>query len=284
MSACLVCATPTVAAGIVRGNQAKRNFHLERCLDCGFARVTDPLENLGEIYSMDYYEGRGADPLLDYVGELAEPERTVRVYEWDGILQAVRGHVEVGETTRWLDFGCGNGGLVRHLAGTCEIVGWDEGEIVEVAREQGIDIVEDAELDAKGPFDVITAIEVLEHVPNPRETIERVAGLLAPGGLFFYTTGNVAPHAERLSSWNYVIPEIHVSFYEPRTLDLLLTNAGLTPVEPDFSGWPEIYRFKILKNLRRRHRNRLTDLLPARLLARFFERRRGLAAFPPARK
>jgi SAM-dependent methyltransferase len=283
---CLVCGGATITAGTVQGRLAERAFDLERCPDCGFARVADPLHDLSAIYDMAYYEGRGADPLVDYVTELKEPDKTVRVYEWDGVLDAVRGHVAVGPDTRWLDFGCGNGGLVRHLDRElgCDVVGWDEGEIVQVARNMGINIVEDERLDELGPFDVITAIEVMEHVLDPAATIRRVAELLAPGGLFFYTTGNVAPHREKIDSWPYVIPEIHVSFFEPRTMSRLLTDAGLDPVEPRWRGWPQIYRFKIFKNLKRRRRSWLSDHLPIGPLARVFDRRRKLSAFPPARR
>jgi SAM-dependent methyltransferase len=270
----------------VHGRQAQRDFHLERCSACGYARVIDPVEDLGEVYSMDYYEGRGADPLVDYMTELDEPASTIRNYEWNGVLGAVRALTEVTPATRWLDFGCGNGGLVRYLDREvgCDVVGWDEGAIVDVARDRGIRIVEDAELGALGPFDVITAVEVLEHVPDPAQTIERIAELLAPGGLFFYTTGNAQRFRERLSTWSYVIPEIHISFYEPRTMRHLLAGAGLEAVAPGWQGWPEIYRFKLLKNLRRRHRNVVTDHLPTGPAAHVFERRLGLAAFPPARK
>lgn len=284
-SACRVCGAPTVAAGTVAGRLAGRDFQLVRCDACGFAAVDDPLEDLSKVYDMAYYEGRGADPLVDYLTELREPLQTVRVHEWNGILAAVRAHAEVGAQTKWLDFGCGNGGLVRHLDREvgCDVVGWDEGEIVDLARADGIRIVEDSELDALGPFDVITAVEVLEHVLDPVATIRRVRELLAPGGLFFYTTGNVAPLRERLATWSYVTPEIHISFYEPRTMRRLLTEAGLEPIAPRWAGWPEIYRFKILKNLRRTRRTALTDHVPIGLLARGFDRRLALSAFPPGR-
>ena len=45
-------------------------------------------------------------------------------------------------------------------------------------------------------------------------------------GLLFLTTRNAAPFRKRLSSWRYVVPDVHVSFFEPTTLAVALEVAG----------------------------------------------------------
>ena len=64
--------------------------------------------------TFDYYAGAGADPLVDYVGEIEYPAETIRIYEWRGLMSVVAALVPLRPETRWLDFGCGTGGLVRH--------------------------------------------------------------------------------------------------------------------------------------------------------------------------
>jgi 2-polyprenyl-3-methyl-5-hydroxy-6-metoxy-1,4-benzoquinol methylase len=77
-------------------------------------------------------------------------------------------------------------------------VGFDTGGFTERAPAVGIPIMTKAELHSKqGQFDLITMIEVIEHVPDPLTLLESVAMLLAPGGIIFLTTGNVEPQAKK---------------------------------------------------------------------------------------
>jgi hypothetical protein len=97
---CAVCGTDAEPAGEVHGRFSDRSYRLNRCSACGFGFVADPWTDYDQIYSDAYYAGEGADPLVDYAYELAHPERTVRRYEWRGILAAVGSLAPVGPTTR----------------------------------------------------------------------------------------------------------------------------------------------------------------------------------------
>jgi SAM-dependent methyltransferase len=269
-----VCGAATAPAGAVRG------FALRRCDACGFAYVRDPLAEVSGVYSRAYYEGRGADPLVDYLFELEHPERTVRRLEWSGLFRMVEALAGPMAGRRWLDFGCGNGGLVR-VARTrgIDAVGFEEGWIAGRARAAGIPILRRDELD--GPFDVVTAVEVLEHVLDPVAELRLVRSLLRAGGLFLLTTGNAAPYRDGLDRWRYVVPEIHISFFEPRTLEVALRAAGLRPQRAGrVAGFDAVMTYKVLKNLRVRRWAPWMRALPKPAIARAADRMTRLSDQP----
>ena len=127
--ACPICFGAMMYLMEKRGSFVQNAFQLLQCSRCNFISVVNPITDLSEIYNEAYYEGRGADPLVDYAFELEHPEQTVRIFEWQGILTAVRHHYGPElDGVRWLDYGSGAGGLVRFLRGrNIEAYGFDVG-------------------------------------------------------------------------------------------------------------------------------------------------------------
>jgi SAM-dependent methyltransferase len=282
--ACRICGgTSTDRLGSVQGRFSGRDYELRRCPVCRYAFIADPWTAFDQIYDDRYYAGQGADPLVDYQFELDAPSATIRVYEWRGIVGVVTQLLGGLDGVRWLDFGAGNGGLVRYIAAhtPAAAVGFEEGAIATQARHLGIPVQGSLDRELDGQFDVVTAIEVLEHTVDPLTELRRIRRLLRPAGLLLLTTGNAAPFADRLTEWPYVIPEIHVSFFEPHTLERALAETGFTPGRmPATRGFDDILKFKVLKNLKIRRRTRLTDLVPARPVAALADRRVRLRAHP----
>jgi SAM-dependent methyltransferase len=174
--------------------------------------------------------------------------------------------------------------LVRYLRDhrAAEAFGFEPGAIAFEASTRGIPMLNIDDLAGMdGSFDVVTAIEMLEHTLDPVAELRRMRRLLRPGGLLFLTTGNARPYADRLSRWRYVLPEIHVSFFEPRTLERALEDAGFRPERrPMGPGFDEVLKFKVLKNLHVRRRSPFTDMLPSRLIGPLADRIPRLSEHP----
>ncbi len=152
---------------------------------------------------------------------------------------------------RALDVGCGGGILSESMAarGAC-VTGIDLGEKpLGVARlhllESGHDVdyrLTSAEaFAAENPacFDVVTCMEMLEHVPDPASTIAACARLVKPGGDVFFSTlnRNLKAYLLAIIGAEYVLELLprgtheYAKFIKPSELASYCRQAGLDPVE-----------------------------------------------------
>jgi 2-polyprenyl-6-hydroxyphenyl methylase/3-demethylubiquinone-9 3-methyltransferase len=113
----------------------------------------------------------------------------------------------VGDLTgkRVLDVGCGGGILAESMVREgATVTGVDLAEkSLKVARlhglESGIKVeyraiaVEDLALEQPGQYDVVTCMEMLEHVPDPASIVRACSALVKPGGWVFFSTLNRNP-------------------------------------------------------------------------------------------
>lgn len=110
-----------------------------------------------------------------------------------------------------LDVGCGGGILSESMAMKgAQVTGIDLGEkALKVAQLHSLEsgakvkyrMVSVEELAAEQPesFDVVTCLEMLEHVPNPASVVHACARLVKPGGHVFFSTINRNPKAYLLA-------------------------------------------------------------------------------------
>ncbi len=104
-----------------------------------------------------------------------------------------------------LDVGCGGGILAESMAARgAQVTGIDLADKpLKVAQlhllESGLTVdyrmisAEDLAREAPHRYDVVTCMEMLEHVPDPAATVRACAGLVRPGGYIFFATLNRNP-------------------------------------------------------------------------------------------
>lgn len=302
---CRICNSSLVEEqGSKKGRFITDEFRFYQCRECSF-RFVEPVTDFG-IYDDAYYAGQGADPLVNYHEEYSNYRSTSRRFEFEGLVRFAQEHMQKWlpagrseeEGVTWLDFGCGAGGLLKYLRDlkslTCgglpvpvHPVGHDVGSYSErLKHDDNFEILSWDELDknCEGRFDIISCIEVIEHIPSPRPVIELLARCLKPGGLLILTTGNLDCPLARLQGihFTYCIPEIHVSLFNPSLLSRLYREVGLSPVLMKHDG---TLRFRFLKNLARvPGGRRLTWLACFRPVLRFADYLFGVSRMPFAIK
>jgi 2-polyprenyl-6-hydroxyphenyl methylase/3-demethylubiquinone-9 3-methyltransferase len=151
-----------------------------------------------------------------------------------------------------LDVGCGAGLLAEPLARLgATVTGIDAApEVIAVAREhaagQGLEIdyrVGDVQQLA-GTFDLVTSMEVIEHVADPAAFLKALAARLAPGGLLILSTPNATGWSRLLlitvaEGIGQIPRGTHDfdKFIGPDRMKTLLAEAGLKCVDVEGIAW-----------------------------------------------
>lgn len=148
-----------------------------------------------------------------------------------------------------LDVGCGGGLLSEAMASRgAKVTGIDMGDKpLKVAQlhllESKLDVeyrkveVEQLARDQPRHYDVVTCMEMLEHVPDASSTVSACAELLAPGGWCFFATINRNPKAYLFAivGAEYILKLLprgthdYSRFITPAELGRFCRRAGLSP-------------------------------------------------------
>jgi len=161
-------------------------------------------------------------------------------------LDWIRQHVNLGGC-RVVDIGCGGGILAESMAAAnARVTGIDmaEGPLA-VARlhqhESGTNVdyrrttAEELAASEAGEYDVVTCLEMLEHVPDPSQVIKSCAELVKPGGYVFFSTINRNPKSFLFAivGAEYVLKLLpsgtheYAKFIRPSELEAWARRAGL---------------------------------------------------------
>ena len=151
-----------------------------------------------------------------------------------------------------LDVGCGAGLLAEPLARLgATVTGIDATpEVIAVARDHAgamglsIEYRQGDVQSLEGQFDLITCMEVIEHVAEPAAFVGALARRLAPGGLLIMSTPNATGWSRLMmitvgEGLGRIPRGTHDfdRFIAPERLKLLLSNAGLTCLDIEGIAW-----------------------------------------------
>jgi SAM-dependent methyltransferase len=194
-----------------------------RCAACGHAQ----LEPMPDERALE--QGYRDAVSEDYEQEEAGQRATARAE-----LERIERHVRPG---RLADLGCWVGFLIDEARGR----GWRPVGVepsawaAERARARGHEVQVARLLDADlpdGEFAAITLGDVIEHLPDPGAALDRVARLLAPGGVVWLATPDAGSRVARALGrrWWSVIPT-HVHLFTRASMAGLLDRHGFAVLE-----------------------------------------------------
>jgi 2-polyprenyl-3-methyl-5-hydroxy-6-metoxy-1,4-benzoquinol methylase len=149
-----------------------------------------------------------------------------------------------------LDLGCGLGFFLEEAKKRgWEVFGTEIGDIqAKTCIKKGIKIyngiIDISDFDAE-MFDVVTSIEVIEHINNPNIELNTINYILRKGGLAYITTPNFNSllRFKLKSSYNVINYPEHLSYYTPNTLNKLFSNHGFKALKIQTTGI-SLTRFK----------------------------------------
>ena len=186
---------------------------LRKCIRCRHGWI-DPLPAQAFL---NYLYGRGSRSVIG--AEQAKTELTIP--------EAIAAcEAATLPATRYLEIGVGQGLLYRHFADAgWSAAGVDPGDWA--ASFPGIvRSIDDIDVDRR--FDLIVAMDVLEHVRDPVAMVRRLRELAAPGARLFMAFPNRASLRAHVGKgrWRMVRPLGHLHFFSPRSARLMLKEAG----------------------------------------------------------
>lgn len=145
---------------------------------------------------------------------------------------------EIGDGERVIDVGCGFGGL-RDLIPHARYLGLDphfSGE-ADWARAESL---EDHLKLNEGQYDVACLFDVLEHLADPRTTMQNMARAVRPGGRVFICVPHVPSALTRIPNFLLNAPPHHLTWWTDASLRAVASQAGLDVEKIVPTPWCEI--------------------------------------------
>jgi len=249
----------------------RKLWSLTECSDCeAVYRTVFPSEDeLNEIYGSDYYDSWNIEADREAFWQM-------KVRNSTHYLISIDKHVAGYEDRTLLDVGCAHGFMLDAASQRGYIAsGLEISPAGDIARERGFHVVasnlEDQPFPS-GSFDVVTMIDVIEHLSDPHAALEGVRAMLKPGGIVFVVTPDIASVSARVlrSSWPHYLPE-HLIYYSASSLRALFDITDMDMMEIG-SGYKYLTMNYILGHLRHspggfipRALWSMASVLPARL-------------------
>ena len=235
------------------------SFSVRKCLLCEAMFQADLHKNRDYLYNQEYYTSEAGYYYYDERKNFLAAKAV-----WDARIKNIRKFIPRGN---FLDVGCSFGGLLHSASQFFSSVGLDVSDYAVKEAEKFKGSISKDILQKPAPeifkgdllklphrsifrdsnFQVITMIEVAEHLSKPRENFEMAFKLLSKGGLLLIQTANFNGWQAKLQGkkYHYFLPG-HLIYYNSDNLKRALKEIGFKKfieyVPADFGLLPKLVK------------------------------------------
>jgi len=223
-----------------------------RCRACSFMWLhPKPSEDeLSEVYGFDYYQNERFfqnknETIYGYYDYLSE--RYVKQQNLDELVESLRALLDDFEPgqSRFLDAGCGLGYLLDVAFDKdfdVEGIEYNPAAADRIRKKYTFPVFGGDLLDYQGgPFDAVALLDVIEHLPDPFESIRHIASLMKPQGVLMLSTMDSDSRVSRLMGKrleDFRRTREHLYFFTRSTLTTAVEREGFEVIRIDSYGLP----------------------------------------------
>lgn len=234
---CIYCKSPDSTAVFEITDIFSERYFYRCCNNCltYFISPSPSKQQLSQAYGRDYYgEGESKfNPLTQKIFNHIK-KRSVSFFS-----------KRLHPNSKVLDIGCGDGTFLMALKDSKKIQAYGlemEGESANrAARNDQINLTVSkfkSGLFSNESFDAVTLIHVFEHLPNPKESLLLIEGILKKGGILFIEIPNIRSLQFKMfkSHWFHLDPPRHLNMMDPNKLIEDLGEIGLDCIEESYQS------------------------------------------------
>lgn len=250
-----------------------RGYAYNSCKSCGLLYIRDGETDAKphhELYDADYFKDTLKESLTGYM-DYVKQSRPLRM-NFKTMLSHI--HPYLSHTpVSMLDVGCAYGFFLdeaRKIGMSVHGLDLSESAVQWMEKHLGIKGTVGFSYDAPpGPYDLITAIEVIEHIQDLHSFLDDLYERLREGGILMIVTGaNDTPAARLLGKrWWYLNPPDHCSIFSRFALKKLISDKGFNVLDHSlipfhWVGLNNIF-LKLSRMLESQRLGRFASALPA---------------------
>lgn len=204
-----------------------KKYSIYSCQACGLWQIYPiPVDDIQTLYQKEYFEKRTDRGYNNYTGVAIE-KSVVNTFLKN--LKDLK--IPVEKKGHYLEIGCAAGHTLKYMQDAgWQVLGIDiSPEMTQFAQSRGLPVIcgDFLKINIDQKFDIIALWATLEHLPNPKDFIEKAKSLLKPQGHFLLSTCHTGFFAKVYrENWRYLnVPE-HIFYFSKKSLKNLFEKEG----------------------------------------------------------